>query len=205
MKILAFGDSLTEGERTPAFWGSHDPGTPGVAMSYPFKLWTILTTTYTAQTIQIFNGGRGGEKVATSGARERFADSIRTYQPQLIILMHGANDILEPTTDRVIIVNALEELIADAQARGVTVFLSTLPPQFDGFGREVAADRVPRLNDDLRRMASAKGVTLVDVFPHITREMSSDGLHLTQAGNQKLADVYYEAIKARYHQAPSIR
>ena len=174
-----------------------------MAQSYPFKLWSILRTTYTSQTIQVFNGGLGGEQVATSSARARFLDLIRTYQPQLVILMHGANDLLN-LAERGLIVGALEELIGDAQARGATVFLSTLPPQFDGFGREVFPDRVPRLNEDLRRMAAEEGATLVDVFPHITREMSHDGLHLTQAGNQKLAELYYEAIKARYHVEPAV-
>ena len=127
---------------------------------------------------------------------------LRTYKPELVILMHGAND-LTGLTDRSVIVGALEELIGDAQARGVTVMLSTLPPQFSGLRPDTQPERVPRLNADLVRMAAEEGAILVDVFPHITREMSSDGLHLTQAGNQKLAELYYEAIKARYHREPA--
>ncbi len=207
---MAFGDSLTEGERTPAFWGSHDPGTPGIALSYPFKLWSILKATYTSQTIDVYNAGFGGEAVATSAARSRFLDALRTYAPQLVILMHGTNDLVGET-DRQVIVSAMEELIGDAQARGVTVFLSSVPRQLPGVGdppKGTAADRVPNYNEDLRRMALEEGVTFVDIYPHITDDMISrvDGLHLTQAGNQKLAEVYYEAIKGRYHvPAPTAR
>ena len=200
---MAVGDSLTEGERTPAFWGTHDPGTPGIALSYPFKLWTLLSTTYTAQTIQVFNAGFGGEAVATSAARTRFIDALRTHQPELVILMHGTND-LTGGTERGVIIGAVEELIGEAQARGVTVFLSSVPRQLPGVGnppKGVAAARVPNYNEDLRRMAIEENVTFVDIFPHITDSMISqvDGLHLTQAGNQRLAEVYYDAIKTRYH------
>lgn len=200
---MAFGDSLTEGERTPAFWGTHDPGTPGIALSYPFKLWALLKTIYTSQTIDVYNAGYGGEGVATSQARARFLDMLRTYTPQLVILMHGTND-LNAGTERGVIIGAVEDLIGDAQARGVTLFLSSVPRQLPGVGnppKGTAALRVPNYNEDLRRMALEEGVTFVDIYPHITDDMISrvDGLHLTQAGNQKLAEVYYEAIKARYH------
>ncbi|MDQ3070073.1 MAG: hypothetical protein M3R55_10135, partial [Acidobacteriota bacterium] len=51
-RIMAFGDSLTEGESLGQLFAPtvHDHGTAGVATSYPFKLKTILTTTYTGQT-----------------------------------------------------------------------------------------------------------------------------------------------------------
>lgn len=204
---MAFGDSLTEGERTPAFWGLHDPGTPGSPLSYPFKLWTVLTTTYTSQTISVYNAGLGGEAVATSGARERFLQMLRTHTPQLVILMHGTND-LNGGTERGVIIGAMEELIGDAQARGVTVFLSSVPRMLPDVGnppKGSAYARVPNYNEDLRRMAIEEGVTFVDIYPHITDAMISplDGLHLTQAGNQKLAEVYYDAIKAQYHVPPA--
>lgn len=200
---MAFGDSLTEGERTPSFWGVHDPGTPGIPLSYPFKLWTLLSATYTGQTIQVFNAGFGGEMVVSSAARTRFIDALRTHRPELVILMHGTNDLISGT-ERGLIIGAVEELIGDAQARGVTVFLSSVPRQLPGVGnppKGVAAARVPNYNEDLRRMAAEEGVTFIDIFPHITDSMISqvDGLHLTQAGNQRLAELYYDAITARYH------
>ena len=60
---------------------------------------------------------------------------------------------------------------------------------------------MPSYNEELRRTAIEENVTFIDIFPHITDSMISqaDGLHLTQAGNQRLAELYYDAIKARYH------
>ena len=204
---MTFGDSLTEGERTPAFWGAHDPGTPGVALSYPFKLWTILTTTYTTQTISVYNAGLGGEHVINPATRTRFLAMLQTYSPQLVILMHGTND-LNAGTERGAIIGAVETLIKDAKGRGVSLFLSAVPRMLPGVGnppKGEAGPRVPNYNRDLALMAADEGVTFIDIFPHITDAMISpaDGLHLTQAGNQKLAELYYEAIKARYHQAPA--
>src|SRR5687768_6952810 len=167
---MAFGDSLTEGERTPAFWGVHDPGTPGSALSYPFKLWSILKTTYTSQTIDVYNAGLGGEAVATSSARARFLDMLRTYTPQVVILMHGTNDLIGGT-ERGIIIGAVEELIGDAQARGVTMFLSSVPRMLPDVGnppKGTAPGRVPNYNRDLQLMAAEEGVTFVDIYPHIT-------------------------------------
>lgn len=202
---MAFGDSLTEGERTPAFWGTHDPGTPGIALSYPFKLWSLLAATYTGQQISVYNAGFGGEAVASSAARGRFLDMLRQYAPQLVILMHGTNDLIGGT-ERGVIIGAVEELIGDAQARGVAVFLSAVPRQLPDVGnppKGTAAVRVPNYNEDLRRMALEEGVTFIDIYPHITDDMISplDGLHLTQAGNQKLAELYFAAIKAAYEKA----
>lgn len=199
---MAFGDSLTEGERTPAFWGTHDPGTPGIALSYPFKLWTLLSTTYTGQSIAVYNAGYGGEAAASSAARARFLDMLRQHAPQLVILMHGTND-LNAGTERGVIIGAIEALIGDAQARGVALFVSSVPRMLPGVGnppKGTAASRVPNYNEDLRRMALEEGVPFIDIYPHITDDMISplDGLHLTQAGNQKLAEIYFAAIKAAY-------
>ena len=30
-----------------------------------------------------------------------------------------------------------------------------------------------------------------------------DGLHITEAGNQKLAELFYAAIKTKYHKEPA--
>jgi len=47
-------------------------------------------------------------------------------------------------------------------------------------------------------------VQLVDVYPHITVDMlTQDGLHITPAGNQKLAELYFNAIKARFELPPA--
>src|SRR5690349_2628667 len=65
-KILAFGDSITEGVDSPpmAFevlsWNL--PLAAGRSQSYPFKLKALIDARYTGQTISVFNGGFAGRQ-----------------------------------------------------------------------------------------------------------------------------------------------
>ena len=63
-RILAFGDSMTAGTTSPVvMFRALDAG---LAQSYPFKLQTLLTSRYSAQTVEVFNSGKPAER-ATDG------------------------------------------------------------------------------------------------------------------------------------------
>jgi lysophospholipase L1-like esterase len=202
-EIMAFGDSMTEGERTQALWGFHDPSTPGVVESYPYKLWATTRDIYTSQTINVYNLGKGGEKVTQSDTKARFEDAVDHFDPDLILLMHGANDLIN-LTDRAVIVDAIEELIDQARADGIPVMLLTLPRQVEGRSKTtLVPEEVPRLNAALKELAEDEGLVLVDIYPYITEALiSGDGLHPNEAGNAKIAELVYKAIKAKYHVPP---
>jgi len=200
-RILAFGDSLTEGESSGVFSpiilpGSHDPSTPGVTSSYPAKLQGLVDARYTDQQIRIFNGGRGGERA--SDAYPRMLELISQLTPQVIIIMTGVNDLnggasISTTAD------AIEELVKGARARGLTVLLSTLPRQVEGGRRAYSIDEVVPYNDTIRRIAAKEAVTLVDIYPHLTDGyITPDGLHITEEGNALLATLYLDAIKVLF-------
>ena len=204
--ILAFGDSLTHGP-DPAESGLtvsniHDHGTLGESISYPFKLHAMLVNTYTGQTetIKVFNAGQGGEAVSSSKAKERMLAELARFRPEVLLLMHGANDLLrEVPIQR--IVDHMEELIQLAHAGGVKrVFLASLPPQVE----TIASEEVPEYNKELRKMSASAGATFVDVFANIETQtmMEEDGLHLREIGNQKIAELFYEALKAAFHREP---
>jgi len=200
-RILAFGDSLTEGESSGVFLpailpGIHDPSTPGVPSSYPAQLQGLVDARYTAQQISIFNGGKGGERA--SDALPRMLELMAELSPQVVIVMTGVNDLnggasISETAD------AVEDLVKNARARGLTVFLSTLPRQVEGGRRAGSIDEVIPYNQTIQRIAEKEGATLVDVYPHLTEEfITPDGLHITEAGNGLLATLYLEAIKALF-------
>lgn len=207
VRILAFGDSLTEGESLgQPLRGLHDHGTPGIPSSYPFKLHTGLTAIYTKQTIQVFNGGKGGERADGSGARDRLIQEIATYQPQVILLLHGVNDLIAgyetPSSTVTRAAGALEELIEVSHARNVPVIVGNLPIELDT-PKAKGFELVVPFNNALRDVALEEGATLVDLYSVITPDMlMPDGLHITETGNQKMADAFYAALKARYHRAP---
>jgi lysophospholipase L1-like esterase len=197
-RILAFGDSLTEGESNgqdirPQ---NHNPSTPGVSQSYPFKLQTLLTERYALQQIQVFNGGLGGQRA--SEARQRFNDLLVSLAPQTVILLMGTND-LNANASVNLTAGEMRNMIRDAKTRNVIPFLSTLPRMVPGGHRAIHPELVVPYNNALANVASAEAVTLIDVFPHITEQfITPDGIHITEAGNQRLAEIYFEALRARF-------
>jgi lysophospholipase L1-like esterase len=207
VKIMAFGDSLTEDDEDPTlrFWGSHhDPSGPGGAKSYPFKLHQILTSIYTTTTFNVYNYGYGGEMAGDSATNARFNQALNTHPPQVLLLMHGTNDLLAGRAKSEIVA-AVELMAEQAKARGVVVFLASLPPQSTIVkGKPNDAEAVPEYNDRLRIMAANRGLIFVDVYPYITPEMREpDGLHMLEAGTKRIAEVFYESLKAQYHRPPA--
>jgi lysophospholipase L1-like esterase len=209
-KILAFGDSITEGSvQPPATLLALDAGLP---VSYPYKLQSMETERYSTQSITVWNAGKGGEACEDSGALSRLLDNISATRPDVLLLMEGANDLglyssLSGGAQRAGIqkaVDALEDMVRGAQARGVTVFVATITPQRASGSRGGAAALVDSYNAAVRTMASKKNATLVDVGAQFPVSMIGlDGLHPTEDGYQKLAQIFQDALTAAYEVAPA--
>ncbi len=207
-KILAFGDSMTEGvDSAPlAYTFALDwrlPLDAGRAPSYPFKLKTLIDARYTGQSVSVYNGGFAGRQ-----AREdegRFSQAMSEGKPDLILLMEGANDLnaeLGPTEtvdSRVnAVVNSLENMFREAERRGIPVLVATLPPQRPGGPKAWGVELLPEFNDEVARMAMKKGIPMVDVAQLPLSFIGQDGLHPTDAGYQRIAEMWLDAIKSRY-------
>ena len=202
-RILAFGDSMTEGTTsTPLPPAALTAGKPE---SYPYKLQTLLTEVYTSQSVGVLNGGSAG-KVATTD-RSRFNSALSEAKPELVLLLEGANDLNTPGASVNATVNAMEDMVRDAQFRGAFVMLATLPPERPGPGSKAApADLLTRYNAALRTMAAKKGAQLIDVNATFPLDLiGQDGLHPTEAGYQRLAEIFYDAIKSKYETPAAVR
>jgi lysophospholipase L1-like esterase len=208
-RILAFGDSMTEGTTSPptTLWiFTLDAGLP---RSYPFKLQELLTARYTAQTNLVFNAGRAGQRAQDD--RGRFTDMMAEARPELVLLLEGANDLNAPfdtgegVNDRINkTVSALEDMVRDAGFRRIPVMLGTLPPQRPGGRSAGAASFLTRVNEALKVMARAKGAEIVDIFGQFPlSDIGQDGLHPTEAGYQRMAEIWLDAIKTKYEQPPA--
>ena len=202
-RILTFGDSMTEGTTSTPQTALHFPLDAGLSRSYPFKLQTLATARYTGQTIQVLNAGHAGNQAVND--RGRFSDVIGEVKPQLVLLLEGANDLnaLPPggsINARVgEAVSALEDMVRDAGFRGIPVMLGTLPPQRPGGPKAAVATAVDRFNAALKTMAANKGAQVVDVNTLLPlSEIGQDGLHPTEAGYQRLAEIWLDAIKTKY-------
>jgi lysophospholipase L1-like esterase len=223
MRFVAFGDSITSGTIAPTCGSSSSscalPATTSASerrfllqqmfanlevstAAYPRVLQTLLTQHYTPQAISILNEGSPGEFVADGKAR---LASTLTTSPQVLLLLEGANDMNQGNPPVDAIAEDLRSMVRTGISRGMTVFLATLIPQrplacragdfCDGVEHTVL------LNARVRTIAQAEGATLVDLYPAFTSETATllgiDGLHPTEAGYRRMADVFFTAISAR--------
>jgi len=210
-RILAFGDSLTEGVVQPpatfqeSFIFRPPPIDAGVAASYPYKLQALETARYTSQTITVLNGGAAGNRAAED--RQRLSTYVAATSPNVVLLMEGTNDLgdLIGTSGATLqngitaVVNAMEDMVRDTQYRHVVPFVATIPSQRPGALRGGGAALVAPYNAALKVMIAKKGATLVDLNAQFPLSLiGQDGLHPTDAGYEKMAEIFQAALAASY-------
>lgn len=195
-KILAFGDSLTEGATGETVLPPVDPATPGYTHSYPYKLQQLLNAAYPTETISVYNGGQGG--TFASDSVPRLQGLITQFSPQIMILLDGVNDLnngasIGATT------GAMGNLIDTAQSHGVFVFVSALTRQRADGRRAGSFAQVVPYNSALSQLAASRGLPFVDIYPAVTEDLiQPDGLHLTENANAVMAAAYFAALRARF-------
>jgi lysophospholipase L1-like esterase len=205
VRFLAFGDSITEGTTSP------DPVTMVLSLteSYPYKLQNLLSGRYVDQTVVVVNRGKAGEPAYPTGMT-RFPRELDANNPQVVLLLDGANDLLGAASTGTFnaaiarISTALEEMIQSARARNVQVMLATFPPQNPAGSRGGAAGAVPLMNQEIVRLAAKEGVPLVDLYGGLggtpVGTIGVDGLHPTDTGYTKIASIWFTAIQRLYEQ-----
>ena len=206
-RYLAFGDSITAGEVTfPVGSLSHGMAliskqviVPGAA--YPAALERTLQGRYPSQAITVVNAGLGGEK--TVNARGRFFQALNTVSPEVVLLWHGHNDIpggLDGAASGA--ASEMRIMAAEARNRGMRVFIATMLPPRLGGNRTIGQIFIDDYNNRMRSLAAQEGAVLVDVYaallPEVTRYIGVDGLHPTEFGYAKIADVFFQAIQANF-------
>lgn len=200
-RIVAYGDSLTEGVTSP------DPTTLLVNLpdSYPMKLQALLSARYTDQAVEVLNEGCAGEFAdgAThncAGGVKRLPGVLDRDKPQVLLLMHGANDLNNGHSISGVI-GALEEMIGEARRRGVVVIVASLPPQNPEGSRGHGAEDLPKFAAEVRKMAADEGALFLDLF-HLMGTyvgyIGVDGLHPTPAGYEKIAELWQEEIQRNF-------
>jgi lysophospholipase L1-like esterase len=197
-RFLAFGDSMTEGTTSATFQSIL---TAGLAQSYPYKLQDRMRARYTAQTVFVMNGGRAGER-ATEGVA-RLPGVISEAAPNVLLLIEGVNDLNAFGGDGIgPAIGALETMVKFARARGISVFVATLPPQRPGGPKASSEHLVGRFNNELKRMAPEEGATVIDINAGFNLSLiGEDGLHPTEAGYARFAEIVFDAMRVKFEQA----
>ncbi len=207
-RFLAFGDSLTAGEVTvPA---NVIPGLPGVGVlnpantrmivvasaSYPTQLVSMLQGRYGTQTTTVANAGVPGE-YSFQGV-VRFPDAFAATSPEVVLLLHGVTDLPFGNTD--LPAGSLQTMTVDAKRRGALVLLATLMPGRPGGRNTQNVALVEELNARIKAIAAAEGAVVVNLYDQLLPEANTiigvDGLHPTEVGYKRMADVFFAAIQA---------
>jgi lysophospholipase L1-like esterase len=209
-KYLAFGDSITAGEVTFPLSSTPVTGAGLItkqvvvpSAAYPNALQRTLQGRYASQADQIVvaNFGSGGEKAIN--ARNRFFAALSSARPEVVLLWHGHNDIpggLDGAASGA--ASEMRIMASEARNRGMRVFIATLLPPRPNGNRTIDQLFIDDYNNRMRALAASEGAVLVDIYtalrPEVTRWIGVDGLHPTEAGYTKIADVFFQAIQANF-------
>ena len=164
--ILAFGDSLTHGNGA------------GAGEDYPAVLAQLTGRT-------VINAGVPGEQ--SRAGRERLPAVLDAQDPDLMVLIHGGNDLLHNRAPAEIKAN-LRAMVELARERGVAVVLLGVPkpglllrphPLYGELADELA---LPYDADTLAEILS-------------DRELKSDQIHPNAAGYARLAGAVQRLLR----------
>jgi lysophospholipase L1-like esterase len=198
-RFLAFGDSITSGEVTAPIGEGDGLISRHVvvpAASYPTQLHLLLDVHYASQAsaITVINAGLGGEN--TFRAVSRFDDELATNAPDAAIIMHGINNLAVDRGDVLTIL--IRSMVQSAKSRGVTVFVGSMLPTVPDRLKSQSQTLVEDYNARLKQMSMEEGVVFVDLYNALRPEAASvigiDGLHPTEAGYRRIAEVLFTAI-----------
>ena len=201
-RFLAFGDSFTAGEVTNPTMGMPGSITRLIVVptaSYPTVLQSRLQTTYTTQasTISVANAGEPSERIL-DGA-QRFPGTFDATRPEVVLLMEGVNGL--PLVGPDISTGVMRTMVQHAKAGGSLVFVGSMIPQVAGRPRgNTPTSELLAYNTTLQLMAQQESVTYVDLYNPMLADaaalIGSDGLHPTEAGYRRIADVFFDAIRS---------
>jgi lysophospholipase L1-like esterase len=201
-RFLAFGDSFTAGEVTNPIASA--PRTIGrlvlvASASYPSQLQAQLRTTYQSQatSIVVTNGGEPSERILDGV--NRFPNVFDLYRPEVVLLMEGANGLAQVGPD--ISTGLMRIMVQYAKANGARVFVGSMLPQVAGRPRGTTpASELLAYNNTLQVMSTQESITYVDLYNPMLAEAStligSDGLHPSEAGYRRIADLFFATIKS---------
>jgi lysophospholipase L1-like esterase len=195
-RFVAFGDSITEGLNAigPLLLIPNPPN------SYPGQLQALLAARYTAQTMSVLDEGLGGERANDPVTQARLVAALNTDAPEALLLMEGVNDLQSGAAAIPGLISALRTMVREGRRRGLPVFVGTLLPERVGGSRAGAAALIVPTNDQIRPMVAEEGAVLVDVYQAFGGSpdpgIGDDGLHPNSIGNGKIAQAFFDAIRA---------
>ena len=200
IRIVFLGDSITEAGASPG--------------GYVARVEEALAERYPGGKVEVIGAGISGNKVPD--LQERLDRDVLAHHPTHVVIYIGINDVWHSYafdhvtgTDRDVFEAGLHDLIATMHAANVHVSLCT--PSVIGEDPSSEADvnqALMEYADISRAVAETSGATLCDVRAafeeHLTEHnpekqyegvLTTDGVHLNEAGNQFVADLMLEHLE----------
>jgi lysophospholipase L1-like esterase len=176
-QLVLFGDSLVQD------WSERQPG--------PFRSAWV---------------GRGVRGQGTTRMLARFRSDVIALKPQAVIIVGGTNDLIAADTrigpDQSLA--NIETLVDLAEANGIAVILTTLPPVERFSTRPGFAPQpfIAQLNRQLRELTQRRGLILADFHAAMVAPdgatyrpgFSDDGIHPSPAAYRALEPVVRSAL-----------
>jgi acyl-CoA thioesterase I len=213
ISIMPLGDSITEGAASAATYvqgGYRCPldfllqggGVPFTFVGNSASLESGVVTGCPAVNWE----GHGGYDIA---GIQNFADadgSVRTFQPDVVLLLAGTNDVAQGETSS--ISGQLRNLLSNiyAQDPNAWVIISTIPPMNPAAPAApssvaIWAPQVPQANAQIKAIAAQfPRTTLIDFYSaavaNVSANLGSDGIHPSVTGYGVLANLWYNALTA---------
>jgi acyl-CoA thioesterase-1 len=211
--IMPLGDSITEGWATAATFVQGGYRCPldsllkraGVSFTFAGNSASLEPGIVTA-CADVRWEGHGGYDIA---GIQGFADadgSIRAYQPEIVLLLGGTNDVAQGHTAS--IAGQLSNLLSNifAQDPNAWVIVSTIPPMNGKASAAISsvagwAPQIPQANTQIKATAARfPRTTLIDFYAaavtNVSANIGTDGIHPSVTGYGILANLWSHAITA---------
>lgn len=182
-RVMVFGDSIAAQVADVAGDAVIDAARPGERMAVEFAT----------------DGGPAGEN--------RIAEALEAGRPDAVLVIAGANDLLEGVYRNEgdawmdVALSAMHKIVEASRDAGAEVVVSTVAPQRLGGRkrRDFYAVHVPEFNERIRAAARQWGVPVVDAYAvislDVSRFVSDDDLHLTPEGAAALWKAARSALR----------
>lgn len=194
--FAALGDSLTVGFQPPRLYQ------PGREFPYTSFLEAIVYRELPRKglghlQVSFINLGVLGD--TTRRMLQRFSSQVAPLRPDYVIVWGGINDLFSMVEPEDAYSN-LRRIYRTAEECAVKPIACTLTSVL---GYDEVIPRIVRLNNLLKNYCEDEKIPIADLFSataddagRLRETLSSDGVHLSQAGYMKVANtIYYEVLE----------